>query len=200
MYVYETNIHYFRWLCTFILLYIHTHIFIRIPMKCFIWQCAFSYSAPGRDKPREKEAIQVDKNGGGGGSSSSGGGSGISSSTIIKDSKQVSKSVKEKAPAPSLALTLAPSSTTTPNVMNPPTSNNVTSWQLTNERGMMKNQVLTISKIAHPLNSMHSCYTITCTGNQCPSVRKCYPLVCMYAFLCVCMYVSCQSMIRYVSM
>jgi hypothetical protein len=70
--------------------------------------------------------------------------------------------------------------------MNPPTSNNVTSWQLTNERGMMKNQVLTISKIVHPLNSMHSCYTITCTGNQCPSVWKCYPLVCMYAFLCVC--------------
>ena len=112
----------------------------------------------------------------------------------------MSKSVKEKAPAPSLALTLAPSSTTTPNVMNPPTSNNVTSWQLTNERGMMKNQVLTISKIAHPLNSMHSCYTITCTGNQCPSVRKCYLLVCMYAFLCVCMYVTCQSMIRYVCM
>eukprot|EP01036_Dinobryon_divergens_P032136 gene32136-41668_t len=45
--------------------------------------------------------------------------------------------------------------------------------RLENERGVMKNQVLTISKIAHPLNSMHTCYTITCTGNQCPSDKPC---------------------------
>ena len=72
---------------------------------------------------------------------------------------------------PSFLPTLTPSLQSTSSSSVAPQPNLTSAWDLQNERGIMKSQTLTISRIYHPSNSLHSCYTIKCTGNQCPSVR-----------------------------
>ena len=113
---------------------------------------ASTFSALGREREKEKDKAKSNE---------------VTPIVAIDKDKRAGKPSKEKSPAASTTTTAAAAAAVIPNVSQP----NVT-WQLENERGVMKNQVLTISKIAHPLNSMHTCYTITCAGNQCPSVRQ----------------------------
>ncbi len=57
------------------------------------------------------------------------------------------------------------------------------SWVVSHVKGVMKGQSLTIQRIHHPVNRLHSCYRVICNGKHChgendtATMDMCYPAV-----------------------